>query len=345
MDKQGIINVAMDLQNGVQLFADSEGERQFSAAEAEQKLREALIAANGGSTVFNYKTFRRNKTELFEIIEELVEVITENAFERDNFLKNYVEMKNTAKGDKNVFLIPATADFVVCDTADGINMPRRQRLNGGEATVKTRIHEVRMYDEFSRFMAGRVDWATLCDKVAKAFIKDIWMDIYTELEGITANTQGMSATYVKTGNFDEQTLLDLCAHIEAETGEAPVIVGTANALRHCVTANGTTAMMSNPAKEDLYNMGYYGKFNGYPMVKIPQLHKPNTDTFALNDKIIHVFAGGEKFVKFVDAGETFIHEATDGVYNKDRTLEFLMEREYGVGVVIANHTYGKYTLS
>ena len=196
-----------------------------------------------------------------------------------------------------------------------------------------------MYDEFSRFLAGRIDWNTLCDKVANAFLRDTWEAIYTALEGITTNTRGMNATYVKTGAYTENTLLELCAHIEAETGEAPVIVGTAAALRSC-----TTAAVSDQAKSDLYNGGYYGKFNGYNMVKIPQFHKAGTDTFALNDKVIHVFAGGQKFIKFVEAGETYILEK-DNTVNADRTIEYLMEREYGVGIVVANHAYGKYTIS
>lgn len=337
MDKTGIVKLAVDLENGVQNF-NIDGET-YSARDAEESLREALKAANGGSTVFNYKSLRRNKAEIFEIIESLVDVIIDKAYGENSFFNNCVDWVNIKKGDKNEFVVPADSDFVVCDVADGVNTPRRQRLDGGVVGVDTRIHTVRMYDEFSRFLAGRIDWSALCQKVANAFLRDTWEAIYTVLEGVTTNTRGMNATYVKTGSYTENTLLELCAHVEAETGEAPVIVGTAAALRAC-----TTAVVSDEAKSDLYNGGYYGKFNGYEMVKIPQFHKTGTDTFALNDKIIHVFAGGQKFIKFVEAGETYILEK-DNTVNADRTIEYLMEREYGVGIVVANHAYGKYTIS
>lgn len=339
MDNQGIINLAIDLNKGVQTF--SEGDQTFTANEAEGKLREALIAANGGSTVFNYKSLRKNKAEIFSIIEEIVDVIVDTAFQQNNFFNECVDWKNLKKGDKNEFYIPAEADFVVCDVANGINTPRRQRMAGGNISIATAPHQVKMYDEFTLFLAGRIDWAMLCQKVAVAFTKQIWQDIFDALEGITAATRGMNSTYVKTGTYDEDTLLELCAHIEAASGVQPIIAGTAAALRKCTTASAA----SDYAKDDRYNMGYYGKFNGYTMIKVAQGHKANTDTFTLNDSIIHVIAGGQKFIKFVEAGETYIMDENDGRSTADRTVEYLMERDYGIGIVVTQHQYGKYTIS
>lgn len=337
--RDGIINLALDLNAGYETF--SEDDKTVGRAEAIDSLRQQLKEANGGSTAFNYRTFRRNKTELFEIIEQLVDVIVDDAYSKNNFFNECVEWINIKKGDKNEFVIPADSDFIVCDIADGINTPRRQRLSGGRTSLSTRMHTIRMYDEFSRFMAGRIDWNALCDKVAAAFLKDTWTDIYTALEGIDDKTRGMASAdteYIRTGAFDEDELLDLCAHIEAATGAAPVIVGTAAALKNCKVQD-----MPDQAKQEMYNGGYYGKFYGYNLVKVPQIHKANSDKFAFSDKILHVIAGGQKFIKFVDEGETYILE-NDNTVNADRTMEYLMERTYGVGLIIVNHCYGKYNL-
>lgn len=336
MNKEGIINIVLDLNAGVETFA--EDDKVVDRAHAVESLREALKAANGGSTVFNYRNMRRNHVEICEIIEQIVDVIVEDAYAKNNFFNECVDWVNIKKGDRNEFVIPSEADFVVCDTADGINTPRRQRLSAGRTSVPTHVHTIRMYDEFSRFMAGRIDWNMLCEKVAAAFLKDTWTDIYTALEGVTDATRGMNQTYVKVGSYDEDELLELCAHVEAATGMAPVIVGTSAALKNCKTEN-----MPDQAKQEMYNGGYYGKFYGYTMVKVPQLHKANSDKFAFNDKIIHVIAGGQKFIKFVDAGESYIIDQNTGA-NADRTIEYLMEREYGVGLIIVNHCYGKYTI-
>ena len=339
MTIDGIVNLALDLNAGYEAF--SEDDRTVGRAEAIENLRKALVAANGGSTVFNYRTFRRNKTELFEIIEELVEVITEDAFSKNNFFDNCVEWINIKKGDKNEFIVPEESDFIVCDTADGINTPRRQRLSSGRTSLTTSLHTIRMYDEFSRFMAGRIDWNALCEKVAAAFLKDVWASIYAALEGVTEATRGMAgngAKYIYAGSFDEDELLTLCSHVEAATGAAPVIVGTAAALKNCQIQN-----MPEQAKQEMYNGGYYGKFYGYEMVKVPQMHKGKTDEFAFNDKTLHIIAGGQKFIKFVDEGETYILEK-DNTVNADRTIEYLMERQYGVGLIIVNHCYGKYSI-
>lgn len=340
MTVEGIINLALDLNAGYETF--SEDDKTVGRAEAIEDLRKALVAANGGSTVFNYRNFRRNKTEVFEIIEQLVDVIVEDAYSKNNFFNECVEWINIKKGDKNEFIIPDESDFVVCETADGINTPRRQRLSSGRTSITTSIHTIRMYDEFSRFMANRIDWNVLCDKVAAAFLKDVWISIYAVLEGVTESTRGMvgnGTQYVRVGSYDEDELLELCAHIEAATGAAPVIVGTTAALKQCKVQD-----MPEQAKQEMYNGGYYGKFYGYDMVKVPQLHKSNSDEFAFNDKILHVIAGGQKFIKFVDEGETYIIENNNAT-NADRTVEYLMERQYGVGLVIVNHCYGKYTVS
>ena len=339
MTVEGILNLALDLNAGYETF--SEDGNTVGRAEAINDLRKALIEANGGTTVFNYRTFRRNKTELFEIIEQLVDLIVDDAYSKNNFFNECVEWINIKRGDKNEFVIPADSDFIVCNTADGINTPRRQRLSGGRTSLTTSLHTIRMYDEFSRFMAGRIDWNTLCDKVSAAFLKDVWTSIYAALEGVTKDTRGMAGVgteYVRAGSFDEDELLDLCAHIEAATGAAPVIVGTTSALKNCKVQD-----MPEQAKQEMYNGGYYGKFYGYDMVKVPQIHKSNSDEFAFNDKILHVIAGGQKFIKFVDEGETYILEK-DNTVNADRTIEYLMERQYGVGLIIVNHCYGKYTV-
>lgn len=332
-----IAKLALDIQKGVQTF--SYEDKTYNAHEAVEVLRAALIEANGGKTTIDRKSLRRNKAEIFEIIEELVPMIIHEGLEGNEFFMEFVDERNLALGDKNEFFLPDNTTFVVSKIADGIATPDRQRI--GHATslsLSTSIHAVRMYDEFSRFMANRIDWNELCNKVAKSFQNEIWSDIYTAFKGISATTIGLNGTYVKTGTYSRATLAELIEHVEAATGEAAVLVGTKTALAKCEGAE-----KADSAKESMHDAGYYGKFEGTPMVMIKQKHQTGTDTFLFEPNTVYVVAGGDKFIKFVNEGDAYIDDR-DQTRNDDMTIEYFMEMKWGVGVVVAGKI-GKYTIT
>lgn len=334
-----IVNLAVDLMRGRQTFsiADAEGEvKNYSAHEAADILRQALIDANGGSAKFDRKSLRRNKVQIFEIIEELVPVIIHEGLEGDEFWMNFVDERNLAYGDINEFYVPDNSTFIVTKIADGIGTPDRQRIDHGRrVTVETTKHAVRMYDDFGRFMAGRIDWPALCDKVANSFRQAIWEDIYTAFNGITNATLGLNSNYVYAGTYDAAHLRQIIAHVEAATGEAPVLVGTKAALAHCEGAE-----KADSAKESMHSAGFYGMFEGTPMVMLKQKHRAGTDNFLLSDTILYVVPAGDKFIKLVNEGDAYIDDR-DQTRNSDMTLEYFMTMDWGVALVIAGKI-GKY---
>jgi len=341
MDKNAIVRLGLDLNRGVKTFEIED--KTFSESEAVEVLRQALIDANGGSTTFDYKSLRRNKVAIFEIIEELVSAIVQEGLNNSQFWNEFVDYRNIKLGDKNEFYTDGDSDFVVCEVAEGNSTPRRQRLGARKkVSVNTTVHMIRMYDHFSRFMAGRIDWAQLCNKVAEAFQKEIWYDIATAFAGIgSGDIIGASGTYIVTGTWDEDDLIDLIAHVEAATGERAKVFGTKQTLKKI-----TTSIVADAAKTDLYNQGYIGKFYGTDVFEIPQAHVPGTDTFAIdpNANTLHVIAGGDKFIKFVTEGDTLIDDR-DYTQNADSTIEYRMTEKFGAGIMFASKGYGKYTLS
>ncbi len=337
-DMNSIKNLVFDLNAGKQSF-DVEG-KSFGRSDAVEALRQKLVEANGGSSTIDYKNLRRNKVEIFEIIEELVPTIVKEGLTGSEFFMNYVDYRNLALGDQNQFVIPDNSVFVVSELADGIATPRRQRIGSYTTkSVSTYNHSIRMYDEFSRFMSGRIDWNDLVNKVSQAFQRDIWDTIYSTFIGITSTTTGMTDTYIKTGSWDEDTLMALLEHVEAATGAQPAIFGTGSALRKAVSS-----VVSDEAKTSLYNTGFYGKFYGYPEFRIPQVHTIGTDTFKLSDNVLHVVAGNQKFVKFVTEGtDTMIEK--DYTSNADMSVEYFMLEKYGCAAMFSGKSYGKFTIS
>ena len=332
--ENNVVRLAVELLSGKQSF--SYKDEMHDKAEAIELLRAALIEANGGSAIIDKKSLRRNKVEIFEIIEELVPIIVQDGFQGNEFFMNFVEEKNLALGDQNRFWIPDNSTFIVTKIADGVGTPDRQRLDHGrELTVVTSLHAVRMFEEFSRFMSGRIDWNVLCDKVAKAFQNAIWEDIYTAFSGISASTIGLSATYVKTGTFATATVRELIAHVEAATGMPAMLVGTKAALAHCEGAE-----KSDSAKESFHNAGFYGMFEGTPMVMLKQIHKKGTDVFALADDELYVIASDERFIKLVFEGDAYVDDR-DTTRQSDRTFEYFMTMAWGVGIAVTGKI-GKY---
>jgi len=337
MDKNVVIDLARDIRSGVKTFSIED--KTYSAAEATNVLRQALIAANGGTFKLDRKTLRRNKVEIFEIIEELVPNMINEGLAGNEFWMNYVDERNLAKGDQNLFEIPANTMFVVSEMADGIAVPRRQRI--GETTnlsITPTVHGIRIYEEFARFMAGRIDWNELCNRVAKSFQQSIWNDIYTAFNGITSDTIGLNSTYVKSGSYDGDALVQLISHVEAANDQNAVIVGTKAAL-----AKITEASLSDEAKSSMFNDGFYGKFRGTPMMALKQKHKVGTDTFILNDSRVYVLAGGEKFIKFVNEGDAYVDDKPSTT-NADMSIEYTMLMQYGLAIAFTGK-FGQYTLS
>lgn len=331
VDKTNFIRMALDaMRGGVS--------GNFSAADTSESIRQALIEANGGSEKLNLKTFHRGNP-CFDLIEELIPHIVEEGLRGDEFFFNMVDYRNLAEGDAPEFWTEDKSEFIVADVANGTQGIRRQRLNAGEnTTIKTTPRAIKVYEELRRLMAGRVDFNTFVDKVGKAITREMRSDIYTAFNGITAATAGLNDTYVKSGTFSEEKLLELIGHVEAKTGKAAKIIGTKTALRKI-----TTAVVADEAKSDMYNLGFYGRFNGTDMVAMRQVHKNGTDTFLLDDNKIYVIASEEKPVKFVNEGEALIVQ-TDPTQNADLTQEYLCIQQWGVGVMF-DSVIGIYTIT
>ncbi len=312
----------------------------YSATETSEALRAAFIDLNGGSKEINPKTFYRG-TKLFALVEELLPAIVEEGFNASNNpIFDLVDYRNISFGDLNEFYLDSPANFVVADAAAGVAGVRRQRLPGGQSVaVPTSFKMVRVYETLGRLLAGRISFDKFVDGVAESFNKQILADIYSAVTGLTSSTVGLGAEYVKSGAYSESDLLTLVQHVEAATGKTARIYGTKAALRKVVTANSS----ASDAKNDLYNIGFYGKFNGTDMIQLRQAHVPGTNDFAANDTVLFVLAGDDTPIKVVNEGTGLLGEK-DAFANADLTQEYMYGQMYGVGVVAAEK-FGLYTIS
>ena len=329
-DRETLVKLAKDVYN------NRFSHEKYSKNDANEVLREVLIEANGGSTKLDYRTLRRNKAEIFEIMEEILENTVVEGLPDDNFFRQFVDFRNVALGDENSFYVPDNTLLTISEIADGTSALRRQRIDvGTNISITTSWKGVRIYEHLSRILSGRVDFNEMLNNIEKAYRLKINDDIYTAFTNAFAS---LPSTFNQSGSYDEDTLISLIEHVEAATGKTAIIAGTMKALRKV-----ETAIVSDSAKEDVYKMGYYGLFNGTPMFRIKQVHNVGTYNFKLSENDIYIVTTDEKPIKFVTEGEARILDS-DAMNNKDLTQDYFFATRYGIGTVITD-LFGRYSIS
>lgn len=331
-----IIRLAVDAYRGVPT--------KYSVSESMDTLRQAMVAANNGSTILNYKDLRDGKcVGLFTLVEEILQRTIVEGLQGNEFFTELVDFRNIALGDKNVFVVEDSIIFAVADAADGTQGIRRQRLGGvSETSFPTTLKVVKIYEELNRVLSGQVDFNYFIAKVAESFQRKLQEDVFMLWNKATAEDFGGTTYFPAAGAYDEEALLDLIAHVEAAAGGKPAtIIGTKKALR-----NLAPSIESLEYKSDMYNFGYMGRFYGSKVVATPQRHKVGSTEFVFDDKVITVIAGDDKPIKVVYEGQSTVLMG-DPMQNADFTQEYMYAEKIGMGIVLAggNAGIGRYELA
>lgn len=259
----------------------------------------------------------------FAIINEVISTAIDLTTEDGSAIWDFVDYKNGALGDKNEFYVEGSDLLRVDVVTRGTQGVRRQRMLSKKISVETVTKAIKIYDEISRIASGRINWAAFVDKIGKSFANDRFNAVVSAFSGITA-----SGDYAKGSSFTESAMIDLLTTVEND-GNKPKIFGSLQALR-----NLTMAQTGETIKDDYYNMGYMGKFNGYDCFRIAGKNVPNNKLF--------VVGADEKFIKIYDEGDTLTipHDFTE---TADMTQELQVQRTYGVTVAMGSKV-GVYTI-
>lgn len=311
----------------------------YSVDDSMETLRKALIEANNGKTSLDYRAVRDGECKaLYAIMEEIITKTVWEGLPESNPIFQFVEFRNKSLGDQDTFKVKSHSLFTVADTAEGTQAIRRQRMIGEELVAITpTLKTIKIYEELNRILAGRIDMNELIDIVSRSFVAKYNTDIYTAFVGTYAK---LVAPYQVSGSFSEDKLMTLIDHVEAATGLTAYILGSKQAARKITGVKGADA---NSAKEDMYNLGYFGKFHTNPIIAMPNGHKVGTTDFILNDTDLHIVAGEDKFIKMVTEGDTLIIPGNP-MNNMDLSQEFLMGQRTGTGIVMSE-VFGTYRMA
>lgn len=244
-EMENIIQAAVDAYHGKTV--------KYSADETMDMLRNALVAANNGSTRLNYKNIRDGKCNgLFTIVEEILSRTIVDGLQNDDFFMSMVDFRNIALGDENKFLVEDEFYFEVAEIAEGTQGIRRQRLNGmSEVSLATSLRAVKIYEELNRVLSGQVDFNRFIALVGESFRRQMLNDIYSLWQNASGDEFGSVYFPAASATYDESALLRVIAHVEAAAGgKTATIIGTKPMLR-----NLAPSVQGLDSTSDLYNLG------------------------------------------------------------------------------------------
>jgi hypothetical protein len=276
----------------------------------------------------------KNQWDVYAIIAEIMPV-SMNASLAEKF-SGFADFIDTAMGDENNFIVEDNTLFPVYTVSRGSGDVARQKISGRSFSVSTINKEIKFYDEFDRFMAGKIDFSTLTERAMASYLHYVGQLIAETIYGSYAsvNTNNKS-----TGAYDADTLAGIIEHTKAATGADRVqIWGTTTSLGYISDGFG----YSDRAKDEANQLGFYGNFRGTDLVAFPQAYQPQSTTFVVNDAHIIVLPAGERIVKVAFEGQPFVG-TTDAMARSDRQMEFVYGRRVGAAAItVPDNMFGFY---
>lgn len=284
------------------------------------------------------RAMRKHGFELFEVLEDVIDLKVATGWGDNEFFNTYVEMKNIADGDRNEFWTEEDVVLLVAKVSGGTHDLTMQKLPEGTSTpIATSNYAVKVGMDIDVYLTGRKDWATLVDHVALAFQEQIMNDIYSAFVD-AENKLPSGDQFVKTMELNaanKEKFDQLISDVETANQTPAVIVGLKTDLKKIINM-ADVDWAAESQKEQIATLGRLGTYEGTTLIEIPQRFAQNDITKKLiTPGTLYILpAADDKFVKFVDVGETEIVEVTEKGERNDDFMTYEVQREMGVGVVL-----------
>ena len=286
---------------------------------------------------YNYRTYRKYKNDIFEILETVLDQTLPEGWKENEFFDRFVETIRVDLGDKNEFYAEDNGYFTVSKFSGNHWDTIRERMDMGKSfSVETSWWEVHFYNEFERFMKNIDSWTKLMDKARKSFLQAFQNAVYAAFSQMSDMApEGFVGHGSLATDTERDALLELIDKVETANGVKPVIVGTGSALRK-LQKNIDENWIAQSAKEERKNNGIVSSWEGYDLMPIPQVFKQGTFDFALSTTQILIVATNAKPIKFVFEGDSRLKETNDNRDNMDQTLEGQVQVKAGLAAVTSD---------
>ena len=334
-------------------YDDNGVEKRISKSIADKAIQKVfmevcnLTEADLSSKKKRRRAEKAHATELHALIEEDIDFKINEGFQESMFINDYAELHNVALGDALEFRIDkSNAFFEILDYSGQNHDLTMQQLPAREyVTVKTSPKAIKIGKDIDLIILGRIGFSDWIQKIADSFVQYIQALIFNGL--ITAEAK-IPAAYKQSGTLSsavKSTFDDLIEDVALANGSDVIILGTKVALKKIINL-ADVQWASDDQKKEMNQLGRLGSYEGTTLVEIPQrLAVGGTATgtkLVPNNKLWFMPRVEDKFIKFLDYGETEIFEITEKFDLQDDFETYELHREMGVDVILGGY-FGTWT--
>jgi len=297
---------------------------------------------------FNRHVFNRNKEDVFELLEEnLQEVLPQNV---KSALDMFVEVKNYAQGQRPEFRVVRGKmrgkQFVTRATESGNY--ETFRLDHDRFDLYIQAIGGAGYVDFERYLDGLESMTDIYEVIQEGIVDRL----FEMVQGCLLNSWNAAGrparNKVATNQFNPTAMKKLCNTV-APYG-SPVIYCTpefaAEMVNAIVYSNANPSWVGGKISDqdmiDIRERGYIGKFQGVPIVVMPQSWTDETNTkLQFNPAFAYVLpAGKEKIIKMAFEGSPYFREWDD--HEGDNSFVLQGYVKVGVGLFTTPNYWGIY---
>lgn len=291
---------------------------------------------------FSRSKYRRNKVELFELLEQNLEEVLPQSIE--NALDMFCEVIRVPQGSRLEFRVTRGKQrgrqFVTRATESGNY--ETFRLDRDRFDVYPQAIGGAGYVDFERYLDG-IESITDIYEVIQQGIVDRIFEMVQETLLKSWNLAGRpAANKVIASAFDPASMVKLCNTVAAYG--SPVIYCSPEFAAEMVNAivYNSTTKISDQDMIDVRERGYIGRFHGVPVVIMPQSFTDETNTkLAMNPSFAYVIpAGKEKLIKLGFEGSPYFREWDD--HEGDNSIDLQGYVKVGVAMVGTPNYWGIY---
>ena len=305
---------------------------EFTAADLENSLREQLSAFQ------DYKYLRKHAADLYEIIEEVANiVIPRKVLEQ---FGGFAEIRRKGYGEKISFTVRTGKyrgkKFVTKAGDQGIY--KTFTLDNKELVMQPRVYAGATRLEIEDFLLGRISMSELLNVLTEALEEKLYIEIQKALiASFNAPDRPAANKYTGTGLIMDE--FDKLINTVRAYGDSVNIYCTFAFASKLYNNPGWTTVtnpkISDRDVEDIRNQGYVGTYKGCNVIILNQSFTDDTNTETIvNDAYAYIMpVGAEKPVKIAFEGPTFVRNFTDAVLSQEISLEQMFD------VAVLSHNY------
>lgn len=298
-----------------------------TVADVNEALRKELKVICG-----TYDLFRRNKLDLFEIMQETMDAVVPAQVMQ--IVSQFAEVKQYAHNQKPSFKIKKgkirARKFATRATASGVY--ETFRLDTDTIDVNTFVIGDAAYIDFERFLSGDEDWADYMEALMDGILHRIYKEIYNELINGAALLGNMNKKET-VGSFATADLDGLLKIVKAY-GD-PVIVATSDYISEMGDEVLEQAWATDADKEEIRNYGRILKYKSAPVIELPVSYEDETNaTEVFGGKFAFVLpSSGYKVMMVAFEGNTVVKDWE----NRDNSMELQAYKKMGTAIVTGNN--------